>query len=181
VRVCRETLLRGRPALPPSRLFGFTAKIRIRSRIRIRDRIRNSLKSRIRIRDRSRKKSFRIHNTAGNYQKFFSCHLEGHWRCISRIRIFQPRSWVKRIPDPESGSASKNSNIFTLKIVSQLLKIRSGMFIPDPYLWLFINPGSRGPKRHRIPDLKHHFHAQVFKLKKRPSITLAPYIFQLQV
>jgi hypothetical protein len=36
-----------------------------------------------------------------------------------------------RIPNPDP---PKNLNILTLKIVSKLSKIRSGMYIPDPYL-----------------------------------------------
>jgi hypothetical protein len=45
----------------------------------------------------------------------------GSW--ISRIRIFS-------ILDP--GYASKNLSILTQKMVSKLLEIRSGLFIPDP-------------------------------------------------
>ncbi len=57
-----------------------------------------------------------------------------------------------RIPD----SASKNLSILTKKIVSKLLKIWSGLFIPDPdpnFLPIPV-PRSRiqGSERHRIPD-----------------------------
>jgi hypothetical protein len=45
-----------------------------------------------------------------------------------------PVSRAEKIPDPGSGSASKNSSILTLKTVSKLSfqKKLSGMFIPDP-------------------------------------------------
>jgi hypothetical protein len=41
-------------------------------------------------------------------------------------------SRVKNIQDPGSGSASKNLSILIKKMVSKLLEIWSGMFIPDP-------------------------------------------------
>ncbi len=55
---------------------------------------------------------------------------------------------VKKIPDPDP----KNLNIFTLKIVSKLSEIWSGMFIPDPDPGPDLNflpipdPGSRDQK-----------------------------------
>ncbi len=60
------------------------------------------------------------------------------------------------IPDPGSGSASKNSGIFTTKTVSKLLEKWSEMFIPDPDFFPIPDPGSRGQKgtgsRIRIRD-----------------------------
>ncbi len=48
--------------------------------------------------------------------------------CLSRIRIFEfshpgSRFRVKKIPDPGSGSASKNLSFSTQKIVSKLSEI----------------------------------------------------------
>jgi hypothetical protein len=49
-----------------------------------------------------------------------------------RIRIFfHPGSRVKKIPDPGSGSASKNLSILNQKIIYKLSEI-SRLFIPDP-------------------------------------------------
>ncbi len=66
----------------------------------------------------------------------------------SRIRIFPSRIRIKEF-----------LSILTLKIVSKLLEIWSGLFIPDPDpdVWPIPDPGSRiqGSKRHRIPDPQH--------------------------
>ncbi len=77
--------------------------------------------------------------------------LKTYWQCCGsgiRIRIFY-------IPD--HGSASKNLSILTQKIVSNLLEIWSGLFIPDPdpgswffYLSRIPNPRIQRSKRHRI-------------------------------
>ncbi len=71
---------------------------------------------------------------------------------VLRIRDKHPGSdfFPSRIPDPH-----KNLRILTLKIVSKLSEIWSGLFIPDPVQ----DHGSRiqGSKRHRIldPDPQH--------------------------
>jgi hypothetical protein len=59
------------------------------------------------------------------------------------ISIPGPGYRIIKIPD--SGSASKNSNIFTPKTVSKLS-------VPGPGFGFFSHPdpGSRGPKMHRI-------------------------------
>jgi hypothetical protein len=84
---------------------------------------------------------------------------------ISDPNFFHPGSRDKKIPG--SASTSKNLSIVTPKTVSELSEI-SGMFnpdadsgsgsIPDPDFdsllypsWMPV-PGSRGSKRHRIPD-----------------------------
>jgi hypothetical protein len=69
--------------------------------------------------------------------------------------FFHPGSRVTKIPDPKSGSASKNLSILSQKIVSQLSKILSGMFISDPNLDLDFYPS-------RIPNAG-------IKLKKAPD------------
>jgi hypothetical protein len=71
------------------------------------------------------------------------------------FEIFYPGS---QIPDPGSGSATKNLNIFNLKIAaSKLSAILYGIFIPDPDFPS--DPGSesqiqgsRKHKKHRFPD-----------------------------
>jgi hypothetical protein len=58
---------------------------------------------------------------------------------VLRIRLFS-------IPDPNflnPGSASKNLSILTYKLVSKLLEICFGLFIPDPDLTFYPS---------RIPD-----------------------------
>ncbi len=69
----------------------------------------------------------------------------------SGSEFFHPGSRVKKIPDPGSGFAAQT------KKISKLLKIWSGMFIPDPDLDFFTYPGSQiqGSKKHRIPDPQH--------------------------
>jgi hypothetical protein len=67
---------------------------------------------------------------------------------LSRIRLFS-------ITDPGSEffpSGSNNLSILTQKMVSKLLEIFSGLFIPDAGSF-FTHPRSRiqGSKRHRIP------------------------------
>jgi hypothetical protein len=56
------------------------------------------------------------------------------------------RSRVKKIPDPGSGSASKNLIIVTQKIVSKVSDILFWLFISDPDPDFFTHPGSRGQK-----------------------------------
>ncbi len=52
---------------------------------------------------------------------------------------------------PSSGSATKNSGIFLpKKLLLRACKKWSGTFIPDPDF--FPHPGSRGQKKHRIPE-----------------------------
>jgi hypothetical protein len=57
---------------------------------------------------------------------------------LSRIRIFPSRIQGQKIPDPGSGSASKNTSILTIKTISKLSNKMichpgSGFFsIPDP-------------------------------------------------
>ncbi len=68
----------------------------------------------------------------------------GSERLSSRIRIFS-------IPDP--GSASKNlSTYFNPKNDFQALGNMIRVVHPGSGSWLFTHPGSRGSKRHRIPD-----------------------------
>ncbi len=66
---------------------------------------------------------------------------------------------VIKILDPGSGSTSKLFKYFNPKIVSKLLEVSSGMFIPDPDLDFLpiLNPWSRiqGSKRPQIPDPQH--------------------------
>ncbi len=68
--------------------------------------------------------------------------------------FFRPGS--RKIPDPGSGSASKNLSILdpknSQKIVSE--PSWSGMFIPDPDLDFFTHPRSRGQKGLH-PDPQH--------------------------
>jgi hypothetical protein len=54
--------------------------------------------------------------------------------------FFHHGARVKKTRDPGSGSEIKNLIIFTEKIVTKLLEIRSGMFIPGPD---FFHPGFR--------------------------------------
>jgi hypothetical protein len=73
--------------------------------------------------------------------------------CFPRILIFS-------IPDPGSffhpgSTASNYFSILTQKIVSKLSEKWSGLFIPDSDPGFFTHSGSRGPKRHRIPDPQH--------------------------
>ena len=67
------------------------------------------------------------------------------------FRDVYPGSRAKKIRG--SASASNNLSILTLKIVSKITVIWSGMFIPDPDVdFLPVpEPESRG-QRHRIPD-----------------------------
>ncbi len=69
--------------------------------------------------------------------------------------FFPSRILICSIPDP--GSASKILSILTQKMVSSRSKIWSGFFIsdPDPDFIPIPDPGSRGSKRHRIPDPQH--------------------------
>jgi hypothetical protein len=60
--------------------------------------------------------------------------------------FFHPGSRVKKIP--RSGYATKNLSILTQKIVSQ----QSRNYDPESSSRFFTHPGSRGQKRHRIPD-----------------------------
>jgi hypothetical protein len=64
--------------------------------------------------------------------------------------IPDPRSRVKKIPDPGFGYASKNLIFLAQKIVSKLSEKLSGMFIPDPDLVFFSSripdTGSKGKK-----------------------------------
>ncbi len=69
----------------------------------------------------------------------------------SRIRISLTRIQGQKIPNPGSGSASKNLSVLTQKIVFKLSKIWSGLLIPDP------DPGSwflpiQGPGVKKAPD-----------------------------
>jgi hypothetical protein len=79
---------------------------------------------------------------------------------VSWIQDVYPGSRVDKIPNPGSGSASKNLNIYSPKNVSKLSQKWSVMFIPDPDP---IFPPSRiriqGSKKHRIPypDPQHWF------------------------
>jgi hypothetical protein len=57
---------------------------------------------------------------------------------------------MKKIPDPESGSAAKKSAFLAQNTVSNLPELWSGMFIPDPD---FLSPSRiriLGSKKHRI-------------------------------
>ncbi len=67
---------------------------------------------------------------------------------IPDLTFFHPGSELFSIPDP--GSAWKNLNISTQKMVSNLYEILSELFIPDPDpgsgFWVFTHPGSRGQK-----------------------------------
>jgi hypothetical protein len=70
--------------------------------------------------------------------------------CLSRISdpnffISDPGSRVKNIPDPISGSASKNFSPKKLFLSSQ-------KYDPDLDFLTNPDPGSRGSKRHCIPD-----------------------------
>ncbi len=68
--------------------------------------------------------------------------------CLSRIRIFPSRiQGLKKIPDFESWSASKNLLFVTRNIVSRLSKIWSGMFIPDMELDFFTGSRIQGSKK----------------------------------
>ncbi len=72
-----------------------------------------------------------------------------------QIRDIYPEFQIKKIPDPRFGSATKNSRILTLKIVSKLSEIWSGGC--SRILIYFNHPGSRipGSKRDWIPDRQH--------------------------
>jgi hypothetical protein len=63
--------------------------------------------------------------------------------------ILDPEPKVKKILDPESGSASKNLSILTQKIA-----LSSRKYDPGCSIWILIFYPSRiqGSKRHRIPD-----------------------------
>ena len=50
----------------------------------------------------------------------------------SGSHFFHPESRAIKIPDPGSGSASKNLRIFNPENVSKLSEKLYGMFIPDP-------------------------------------------------
>jgi hypothetical protein len=77
---------------------------------------------------------------------------------VLRIRDVYPRSRIKKfripdkkIPDPGSGSASRNLSILNSKNCFYAL---GNMFIPDPDKDFFTHPGFRGQKdtRFQIPD-----------------------------
>jgi hypothetical protein len=75
-------------------------------------------------------------------------------------RIPDPKSRVKNIPDPGPRIRIRIKEFkylfLTLKIVSKLSEILSGIFIPDPDLDFLPIPDPRsriqGSKKHRIPD-----------------------------
>ncbi len=99
--------------------------------------------------------SFQIINITKKTRKLTTCmQCCGFGMFIPDPNFFHPGYRVKKIPDPESGSASKNwSTVFlTQKIVSKLSEIWSGMLFriwtPDPDLDLLPipDPGSRGQK-----------------------------------
>jgi hypothetical protein len=71
--------------------------------------------------------------------------------CLSRIRIFpsrtrDPGSRVKKIPDPGSGSASKNLSIFNPINCFYALGNMIRNVHPKSGSYIFIPPGSRGQK-----------------------------------
>ncbi len=80
---------------------------------------------------------------------FFSVSDPG---CLSRF--FHPVFRIRIFSIPDTGSTSKNLSILTQNIPSKLSEIWSGLFIPDPDpdSVSIPDPGSRGSKRHRIPD-----------------------------
>ncbi len=84
----------------------------------------------------------------------------------SRIRLFfipNPGSRVDNIPDPGSGSASKNFNIFNQKswypylvLKNKILDVHIGSRIPDHGSGFFSIPDQiriQGSKKHRLRDL----------------------------
>ncbi len=64
-------------------------------------------------------------------------------------RIPDPKFFLSRIP----GSASKN--FFNPKIYFLALRNTIRVVHPGSGSWFFTHPGSRGSKRHRMPDLQH--------------------------
>jgi hypothetical protein len=67
--------------------------------------------------------------------------------------IPDPGSIVDKIPD--SGPSSKNLIIFYPKNYIKFLKIRFGMFIPDPGFGFFPIPNPGSGSRIQDPDAQH--------------------------
>ncbi len=81
----------------------------------------------------------RKHDTLyyGYQYPFNQCCGSGMFIPDPNFSIPGPGSRIKKIPDPGSGSASKNLSIFSPKNCFKLSKIWSGMFIPDSDLDLY--------------------------------------------
>jgi hypothetical protein len=79
----------------------------------------------------------------------------GSWIRVFASRIPDPESRVDKIPDPGSGSASKNLSNVSPKTATKFSKISPRMFLPDPgsrILVLDFYPSRiQGSKKHRIP------------------------------
>jgi hypothetical protein len=79
---------------------------------------------------------------------------------ISDPTFFHPGSRIRTVSIPDLGTASKNLSILTQKkwfLSSRKYDPGCSSRIPDPDAdFLSIpDPGSRGSKRHRIPDPQH--------------------------
>jgi hypothetical protein len=70
----------------------------------------------------------------------------------SRIRLFHSGSRIDKIPDSGSGSASKHKVLLTEKTYTKFSKIRSGMFIPDPWIFSVPDLGSRSKRSNGSQD-----------------------------
>ncbi len=76
--------------------------------------------------------------------------------CLSRIQIFSSRIQIKKIPDPRSGSASKNLSIFNPNHCFQALKNIFRDVHPGSGSWFFYPSRIPGIRKSPDPGVRIH-------------------------